>query len=208
MEEEKSSPGGGTKIIFTEANIMGKTDAPKYIYDFDEVAILGINFPFTIDWLFSVAGSEYVHSYFWICKDLAWTQEWRLFALGMGISALLWSGVLFYHALRTRNGHEVYNVIGIFMWIFANFWWMTGEVYDFTYPDEPSISTRRTEECGSILESTLCLLLFFYLIVVPFDLIPVTEEALDEYDDGSMEPRFQYFRNYRQYENVSFCIKN
>lgn len=150
-----------------------------------------------------MAGAEYVHTYFWICKDLAWTQEWRLFSLGMGISALLWTLILFYHALRTRNGHEIYNAISIFMWIFANFWWMTGEVYDYTYPDQPSIADVRTQECAVVLESAMLLLIFYYLVVLPFDLISVSDEGLAEYDDGSMEPRFQFFQNYRQYENVS-----
>jgi len=31
-----------------------------------------------IGWFFSVAGTEYCHTYFWIAKDLAWMQGWRL----------------------------------------------------------------------------------------------------------------------------------
>lgn len=33
-------------------NLLGvESDAPQYIYDFDEVAVLGYTFPFTVDWV-------------------------------------------------------------------------------------------------------------------------------------------------------------
>lgn len=40
----------------------------------EEFGILGFCEPFTFSWCFSVIGSEYVHTYFWIAKDLSWTQ--------------------------------------------------------------------------------------------------------------------------------------
>jgi hypothetical protein len=164
--------------------------------------ILGFSFPITIEWYFSPVGAEYTHTYFWICKDLAWTQEWRLLSLGFGFSAILWSLLILYHATKFKNGHEIINAVALLLWLSANFVWMSGEVYDVSYPDLPSISDLRTSQSAFLLEIAVVLLLTYYFILVPFDLLPITPKQLAIYDDGSIEPRFSYFRNFRQYENV------
>lgn len=172
-----------------------------YIY-VDPPSILGFNYPCTVEWFFSVVGCEYCHTYFWICKDLAWTQDWKFFSLWFGLLALFWWSVIAFHVIRTRSIDEAFNAVGLFLWLFANFWWMSGEVYDILYPDEPSVSQLRTDQSARVLETALCILLFYYLILIPFNIIPYNKKALDEYDDGSMKPRFSYFKTFRQYESV------
>ena len=163
---------------------------------------MGFSEPWSVDWCFSVIGSEYTHMYFWILKDLSWTQGWRLFSISFGSFAIMWWVIILYHSLRTRNTAEVWNAIGLFLWLFANFWWMTGEAHDYQYPDSPAISDRHLQESAIILETAVVWLSLYYFILLPLDLLPQTTQAMEEYDDGDFTPRFSYFRNFRQYENI------
>lgn len=163
---------------------------------------MGFSEPWSVDWCFSVIGSEYCHMYFWILKDLAWTQGWRLFSISFGSFAIMWWVIILYHSLRTRNGAEVWNAIGLFLWLFANFWWMTGEAHDYQYPDSPAISDRHLSESAIILETAVVWLSLYYFIILPLNLMPQTAQAMEEYDDGDFTPRFSYFKNFRQYENI------
>jgi hypothetical protein len=99
-----------------------KSEASELVEEED--GLMGFGEPFTISWLFSITGAEYCHVYFWIFKDLAWTQEWRYTSLSFGSAATLWCLVIFYHAMRTRNTDEIYNTVALFMWIYANFWYV------------------------------------------------------------------------------------
>jgi hypothetical protein len=85
-------------------------------------SILGFTNPLSANWFFSVIGSEYCHTYFWIAKDLAWMQSWRHFSIFFGLMALGWSLLILYHAMRTLNWHELWNFVALFLWLFANFW--------------------------------------------------------------------------------------
>lgn len=83
--------------------------------------VAGFSSPLTIKWFVSVVGTEYCHTYFWIAKDLAWMQGLRDESIFFGLLALGWSLVILFHALRTVNWHEIWNFIGLFLWLFANF---------------------------------------------------------------------------------------
>lgn len=163
----------------------------------------------------------------------------------VGILALCWFVVPAYHSVRTGNIEEIWNVIGGFLWLFANFWyvldlfkllaswinpvrlvsnemdslfsyfphnllessfhgfrWMSGEAYDAEYPNQTSIAVLRTQQSSHILEAALLWVGFYYIVIIPFNLLPISEKALKEYDDGEFKPRFTYFRNFRQYENI------
>jgi hypothetical protein len=75
-----------------------------------------------MEWFYSIEGAEHCHTYFWIGKDLAWMQIWNSMSLFFGISALLWSFLILFHALRTFNFHELWHFVALFLWLFANFW--------------------------------------------------------------------------------------
>mmetsp|Transcript_13526 Transcript_13526/g.12248 ORF Transcript_13526/g.12248 Transcript_13526/m.12248 type:complete len:368 (-) Transcript_13526:24-1127(-) len=164
--------------------------------------IYGFNYPWTLSWYLSITGSEYFHIYLWICKDLSWTQEWYLLSLIFGTLSLMWYVVLAYHALSTRNGEEIWNVLGGILWLFANFWWMAGEIHDVQYPYANPISIKHDRDSSYILSAALIWFSIYYLIIIPFNLLPVSKRALEAYDDGQLHCRFSYFRNYRQYENI------
>jgi hypothetical protein len=125
-----------------------------------------------------VAGSEYCHTYFWIAKDLAWMQGWRKCSIFFGMSALLWSLSIFFHGVRTSNLHELWNFFALFLWLFANFWWMTGEAYDYEYPYEDPIGEEHSATSSKLLVVALCWLLVYYLLILPFNLIPCSKQAL------------------------------
>jgi hypothetical protein len=195
----QASASGAQRIRSTDSDDDDDDDDANNTDPFaEEFGILGFSEPFTFSWCFSVIGSEYVHTYFWVAKDLSWTQGWRFFALFYGSLAIFWWLVIAYHALRTCNRDEIYNCVALFLWLFANFWWMTGEAHDYAYPDSPELSDIHTEQCARILETALIWLAIYYLIILPFDLMPVSDEAVAEYDDGSLKPRFSYFKNFRQ----------
>lgn len=168
--------------------------------------IWGFTNPLTVSWFFSVIGSEYCHTYFWIAKDLAWMQSWRHCSIFFGLSALGWSLLILFHSLRTLNWHELWNFMALFLWLFANFWWMLGEAHDYEYPDAPPISMAHTHSSARILQAALCWVLFYYMIILPFHLLPCSKEALKEYDDGALLPRLPCFSNFRQYENLHMAF--
>jgi hypothetical protein len=169
----------------------------------EEDGVWGFAEPFRPSWFFTITGAEYAHVYFWILKDLSWTQELKYVSLFFGTLATLWCVVIFYHAFRTGNKDEVYNTIALFMWIFANYWWMTGETHDADYPDEPEIYDQRASESARILECALALLTVYYFAIVPFNLMPSSPEALAAYDGFPMfKSRFSWLKTFRQYENL------
>ena len=86
--------------------------------------VYGFSQPLTATWFFGVVGAEYSHTYFWIAKDLFWMQGQRLHSTFFGLAALFWSLLLLWHAVRIGNYHELWNYPTIFLWLFANFWWM------------------------------------------------------------------------------------
>ncbi len=79
---------------------------------------------------------------------------------------------------------------------------MLGEAHDYEYPDSPPISIQHTYSSSKVLEVALMWCLVYYLIILPFRLLPCNKAALEEYDDGSLKPRFSCFETFRQYENL------
>lgn len=207
LEERKTrqqSAPGSTKALLKPMSIVNSDDesVEDTLREYKQPKILGFTNPLTVQWFFSVVGSEYCHVIFWIAKDLSWMQSWRHLSIFFGELALAWSLLLLFHALRTLNIHEIWNFIALFLWLFANFWWMLGEAHDYEYPNRVPISIRNADQSALILEIALVWLLFYYCIVLPFHLLPSSARAFREYDDGSLYPRFACFANFRQYENV------
>eukprot|EP01031_Cornospumella_fuschlensis_P023144 gene23144-28127_t len=162
----------------------------------------GFTNPLKLQWFFSVIGAEYCHTYFWIAKDLAWMQSWRRSSIFFGLCALVWSLLILYHSLRTLNWHELWNFIALFLWLFANFWWMLGEAHDYEFPNERPLSSEHNQSSAQILQAALLWVLFYYCVILPFNILPCSVPSLLEYDDGSLLPRLPCFTNFRQYENL------
>ena len=161
-------------------------------------------FSLSINYFFSVRGGESIHLYLWIMKDLSWTQEWFYQAWVFGTLALVWAVYLLAHAVYEGATNEIFTRVAVTFWIFGNWWWITGEVHDWNYPDDPPIYDERTAQASYILDAGLCWLGVFYLIVKPLRLLGADDpEMLRRYDGTGLQTRFSFlFPTWREYENA------
>lgn len=82
-------------------------------------------------------------------------------------------------------------------------WWMSGDIHDFQFPDEPLLYPQRSVEAGHMMEASIWFLCVYYLIVKPSAVFQPSHEADAEYDDTGLKPRFSFFfKTWREYENV------
>ena len=117
---------------------------------------------------------------------------------------MLWSLWLLVSALYDRAIHEAFVRMGVLIWVFGNWWWITGEVHDWKYPEDLPIYDERTTQTGYILSIGLCWLVIFYVFVRPFKLFDVeNHEMLIRYDTTGLSPRLPWlFKTWRDYENM------
>ena len=132
-------------------------------------------------------------------------QLWYYPGMLFGALAVTWSMyLLVFHAIRDRNIVEVYLGVGQFLWLFGNYWWMTGELHDAKYPDEPPWYDDRRQACGVVLQVALVYVGLFTVFLKPLGFIkkPVGEGGL-KYNRQELTPRFQQlFPTWRDYENI------
>lgn len=117
----------------------------------------------------TVRGLESFLIYTWLCKDLCWiiaSPAWFVFS----VIALCMSGLVLLKAIHEFSFEDVWHRIAELLWIFANFWWMSGDLHDYFYPDEPSIYDERLSDSAHVLEATMCWLGIFYFFIKPFDI--------------------------------------
>lgn len=149
METENTESNNVLSVEFFEQD-----NAPTSVPLKDTVKFnpdnFNIAFPFSPKIFFTVRGAENFHIYLWICKvwmhainsgftescqepfdslikDLGWTQDWKVWSMFFGTSAVAWLFVLTYHAVKARCYEEVYMLIALTLWLFGNYWWMVGE---------------------------------------------------------------------------------
>lgn len=154
-------------------------------------------------------GLDNIHIYFWITKDLCWVQSWLFPGLVVGSLACLYALGLSARALFWRK-HVVEFWIKMteFMWLFANFWWMIGELHDdhFNYFDtDKSIVDKHTYESGIMFICTLVWISAYYLVLKPLNLLEETEEdkRMSENEATVLHPRFSFFfKTWSEYEHI------
>ncbi len=146
--------------------------------------------------LFSIRGWDNFHIYLWIMKDYAWASQNDSLALIFGVSALSWCSVLAISAIQSRDYEEIYFLIGMFLWLFANFWWMAGET-NISGDDD----TNSLETCY-IMETALAWQALYFLVFHPFRMFKPNPEVQKQFENAGLFPRFKFFRNWRQYEYV------
>jgi hypothetical protein len=161
---------------------------------------------FRIGWFFSIRGSEYIQIYLWIMKDLAWAQSWWIAGHLFGCAAVIWSAFILVHAVHERSTNEMFAQTGQLMWLFANTWWMIGDIHDKTFPDAAPWYPQRTKDCGNIMVAAIVLLSVYFLVVKPFKLLNVDHPVtVRHYDRTGLKPRWPVnlvFTTWREYENV------
>lgn len=161
------------------------------------------NIDWDISWYFGIRGAESFHLYLWVMKDLSWTQDWFISGHIFGILAFLWSLFLLYHAYTHRNIKEVCVYIGQMLWLFANLWWMSGELYDFMYPgDNNQLYDHRTVQAGYIMLVALIWLAIYFVIIKHIPSIQPTDEQEAIYNISFLKSRIPFlFKTWRDYEN-------
>ena len=128
---------------------------------------------------------------------LNYNYIFRKCSLFFGLSALVWSLSILYHGLRTENFHEIWNFVALFLWLFANFWWqifwteyytpfftvtthrwMIGEAHDYEFPFKSPVSDAHATTSTLLLNCALCWLVFYYVVILPFNLFPSSKSSL------------------------------
>ena len=157
---------------------------------------------------FSVRGLDNVFIYFWIAKDLSWTQSWYYPSWVFGICALAVSIIGIGRAVYHKYVEEAWHQFSQFLWLLANFVWCIGDVHDVMYRDEPPIYERNQAISQHTMEVGMCFVAVWYLLVLPFKLIDpsVPQEAAEKYQSSGLTPRFSCFRDWDQYENIHILL--
>ena len=120
-----------------------------------------------------------------------------------GSSAVAWSFYLLFRCAMRRNYQEVWHTIAQIMWLYANLWWMQGELHDYQFPDEPPMMERRQSDAGYMMMVAILWLGIYYAVIKPLGYFPITDENRKEYDDTGLVCRYNLlFPTWRQYENI------
>jgi hypothetical protein len=124
-----------------------------------------------------------------------WSQDWLVWSLFFGFSALAWCFVLFYHAAAAKNWEEVYMLVPLVLWLFGNFWWMWGEVVN----NDDDVDAPETNH---MFVAALSWIAMYHLILRPLKLIEPDASMTAKYEAAGLKSRFSYFANWRQYEHA------
>lgn len=161
--------------------------------------------PYSPKWYLTERGGEYVHLYLWILKDLSWTQDWYYVGNAAGSVAVLWGCFMLHRAYTLHNRNELITGSSQLLWLIANLWWMSGELHDWEYRKDanaPLLYPSHTVQCGYILQTSLLVMVLYYLFLRPFHISVPAEEALEVYNETGLEPRCpSFFATWREYEN-------
>lgn len=144
---------------------------------------------------FTIRGAENFHIYLWIAKDFAWVQGNFHFAVGFGLAALMWCGVLMYHAVSLRNYEEAFFMFPLTLWLFANFWWMTS---DFVVHGGDG---NREMQAGYIMFAGLTFFAVYWALLRPYNVLTTNVNTARKYNDVGLRPRWSLFQSWRQYEH-------
>ena len=76
------------------------------------------------------------------------------------------------------------------IWLFGNFWWMNGELYDEKYPNRESIYDDRARQSGYMLLTAFCMISTYYFIVFPLrELSLLFRSDLEDATNGDVDQK-------------------
>ena len=120
-------------------SIVSNQDAPTIppLLLVNQLAKL-FDIPVSPKMFFTIRGSENFHIYLWIAKDFSWSQGLLWESMIFGACTIGWCAVLMRNAFKYSNYEEVYFLFPVTLWLFANYWWMSGilhliSTYIFVY---------------------------------------------------------------------------
>ena len=139
-------------------------------------------------WWNSIRGAEWFHLYLWMLKDFLWcphcptsccnvarsltrlplrlrTQDTYAFGIVAGFAASAFSIFLLSRSIRHGNGVEAWHYTAQFLWLFANAWWMYGELTDWRNPHQPKIEPHHRQQAGYMMLFAWVWLLLYYAVL-------------------------------------------
>ena len=143
---------------------------------------------------FSVRGSENIHIYFWICKDIGWIFNNDFVGIFFGTSALLWLCVLAYNYYYERDYEQLYFLFPTFLWLFGNYLWMCGnllfgtDIFRF--------------EASCIMMIGLISIIFYFAFLKNKIFFTSNENESNKYISNGLVCRFKSIGGWRRYEFV------
>lgn len=152
--------------------------------------------PLSVRLFFSVRGTENLHVYLWLLKDLFWCLGYVYASSAFGSLALIFTASMFVSAFKMKNTEEMYFLVHVFVWLFSNFWWMRSELAPTYY------NTNGREQSGYMLFGANIFAMLYYIIFKwrPVGFFKNNESIVCRYENAGFKPYFTYFENWRQYE--------
>jgi hypothetical protein len=193
--------GADLSNFVSHDNVFGNAHEPEAFEDDKGICWMHMpDEPFGPRFFLSSRGQSTVHIYLWIAKDLTWVQGWYYPGLCIGGLAVALSTWFVLKSAFKRDINETWPHITEMLWLFANYWWMIGELYDYEYPDRKSIYNKHTHEAGCVMISALSWATLYYLILKP---LGWTKSKQDSQSKNDLFIRFPaYFKSWDEYENV------
>ena len=68
-------------------------------------------------------------------------------------------------SVRHGNGVEAWHYTAQFIWLFANAWWMYGELTDWRFPQQPKIQPRHQAQAGYMMLLAWVWLFLYYAVL-------------------------------------------
>lgn len=156
-------------------------------------------------WYFTRSGSEIVSLYLWMTTDFFWTQLWYWPSLILGSATIIWTFSTFYIVWIENDLNEFFLLVSHFLWIFANFWWMTGELHDFEFHQEQKVTPTHVVETRAIMTMALIWLGIYYFFLRPMRLI--SANIVRDIESNRQRPRLSmFFRTWRDYETIHIIL--
>lgn len=159
-------------------------------------------------------GLSQIHIYVWILKDLAWASNMYYLGISAGTAAV--SFILILAVACRHDAEEVFANFVLFLWIFGNFLWMSGEI---TIPplgmdaktDDNNFHDDGTTFFGDdainaaaamgLFIVALVLITLYYSVLSPRKYLTTHPIVIEYYERAGVKPRFpNLFRSMRQYE--------
>lgn len=150
---------------------------------------------------FGMRGTANFVIYLWIIKDMSWTQSWYQTSLVFAVMSVFAQALVLLRSACDWDLIEFWHILAETLWLFANFWAMTGEEYDETFQTE-ALGDPRDVESGMLMVALLCWLGVYHLFLNPLGMITRDSNTYlhDLYDVAGLKSRFSCFKNWRDYE--------
>jgi hypothetical protein len=100
-----------------------------------------------------------------LCPSFTRTQDTYAFGIVAGFAASVWSIFLLVRSVRHGNGVEAWHYTAQFFWLFANAWWMYGELTDWRHPHQPKIQPQHQKEAGYMMLFAWIWLFLYYAVL-------------------------------------------